>query len=407
MSNRRDALRHSAVIGLSVLAGFLVDAQWRNREITDHDASSTMVDADPLTGAADGVVCITLVSDAAHQRLPRENLLLYRDDRGQPRPVKTPDDWAKRRREIVAGMQSVMGMLPGAEKRCPLDVRVIEQVRQPGYLQQRISYQSEPGSRVTAYLLIPDAARDHPERKLPAVLCLHPTDDRIGHRVVIDSDARPNRQYASELAARGFVTLSPSYPLLAAYQPDLKSLGWESGTLKAVWDNIRGLDLLQSLPYVDSAGFGCIGHSLGGHNSVYTAVFDDRIKAVVSSCGLDSYLDYYGGDAARWLPGQGWCQTRYMPRLADYRGRLEQIPFDFHEMVGALAPRHVLISAPLHDGNFQAESVDRIAEAARMVYALLGHPDRLRVEHPDCDHDFPVDVRQQAYRLFDEVLRNR
>ena len=45
----------------------------------------------------------------------------------------------------------------------------------------------------------------------------------------------------SELAERGYVTLAPNYPLLAKYQPDLKKLGWESGTLKAVWDNIRGL----------------------------------------------------------------------------------------------------------------------------------------------------------------------
>ena len=134
-------------------------------------------------------------------------------------------------------------------------------------------------------------------------------------------------------------------------------------------------------------------------------MFDDRIKVIVSRCGLDSHLDYYGGDEAGWLPEQGWCQTRYMPRLADYRGRLEQIPFDFHEMIGALAPRHVLISAPLHDGNFQTASVDRIANAARAVYTLLGHPDRLRVEHPDCDHDFPIAIRQRAYQLFDQVLQ--
>jgi pimeloyl-ACP methyl ester carboxylesterase len=200
------------------------------------------------------------------------------------------------------------------------------------------------------------------------------------------------------------VTLAPSYPLLANYQPDIKALGWESGTLKAVWDNIRGLDLLQSLPYVDTRGFGCIGHSLGGHNSVYTAVFDDRIKAVVSSCGLDSYLDYYGGNETRWFPDQGWCQTRYMPRLANYRGHLDEIPFDFHEVIGALAPRHVVISAPWHDGNFRADSVDRVAKAASQVFKLFDQPERLRVEHPDCGHDFPMEMRRMAYDLFDEVL---
>ena len=216
---------------------------------------------------------------------------------------------------------------------------------------------------------------------------------------------KANRQYGSELAERGYVTLSPNYPLLAKYQPDITALGWESGTLKAVWDNIRGLDLLDALPYVKPGQYGAIGHSLGGHNSVYTAVFDKRIQAVVSSCGLDSYLDYYGGKDSHWQPERGWTQTLYMPKLRDYRGRLAEIPFDFHELVGALAPRQVLIIAPLHDANFRHDSVDRIAAAAGEVYKLYGEPARLRVEHPDCNHDFPDAMRELSYKLFDEVLK--
>ena len=72
----------------------------------------------------------------------------------------------------------------------------------------------------------------------------------------------------------------------------------------------------------------------------------------MTSCGLDSYLDYYGSDEKVWLPEKGWTQTRYMPKLAGYRGRLKEIPFDFHEMIGVLAPRHVLIIAPTKDSNF-------------------------------------------------------
>jgi hypothetical protein len=55
-------------------------------------------------------------------------------------------------------------------------------------------------------------------------------------------------------------------------------------------------------------------------------VFDGRLTAAVSSCGLGSYLDYYDGDPKNWAPGRGWCQTRYMRKLADYRGRLADIP---------------------------------------------------------------------------------
>jgi len=340
-------------------------------------------------------------------RLPRDQLLVYRASEGDLRPIQTVAEWPRRRREIVAGMRQIMGELPTDEaKRVPLDVEVVREDDCGSYVRRLITYVSEPGSRVPAYLCLPKRVLTEPNARAPAVLCLHGTDDVVGHGTVVGLGSRPNRQYAAELAERGFITLAPNYPRLAKYQPDLAGLGWQSGTLKAVWDNQRGLDYLSTLPQVDATrGFGAIGHSLGGHNSVYTAVFDERITAIVSSCGLDSFLDYYGGDPKRWQPGQGWTQALYMPRLADYHDRLDQIPFDFHELIGALAPRRVLIIAPTRDHNFQAASVDRIARAAGAVYALFGHPERLSVLHPDCEHDFPNEVREQAYQVLTEVLR--
>jgi dienelactone hydrolase len=348
--------------------------------------------------------CVLVSAGDPHPRLPRDNLLVYRGPDGKPAPVKTLEDWAKRRAETVRGMESVMGKLPGDTKRCLLDMKVEEEVDGDTFVRRQVTYSSEPGGRVPAYLLIPKDVLAG-KKKAPAVLCLHGTDNIVGHGVVVGLGKTPKRAYALELAKRGYVTLAPNYPLLAKYQPDLKKLGWESGTLKAVWDNMRGLDLLASLAFVDaSKGFGTIGHSLGGHNSVYTAVFDDRLKVVVSSCGLDSYLDYYNGNPANWDAEKGWCQTRYMRKLAHYKGRLAEIPFDFHEMIAALAPRRILIIAPKGDTNFRADSVDRIALAARPVFKLHGHEDSLRVEHPDCGHDFPLEMREAAYKLIDEVL---
>jgi dienelactone hydrolase len=338
-------------------------------------------------------------------RLPRDNLLVYRGEDGNPSAVMSTRDWQRRRSEILAGMQRVMGPLPGSDKRCPLDMKVEEEVDCGSYVRRLIMYASEPNGRVPAYLLVPKQSLEENAKPTPAILALHPTNNEIGHGVVVGLGGKANRQYAAELAERGYVVLAPSYPLLAKYQPDLKSLGWQSGTLKAVWDNIRGLDLLESLPYVKKGQFGAIGHSLGGHNSVFTAVFDERIKVVVSSCGLDSFLDYYNGDEELWQPEKGWAQTRYMPKLAEYRGRLAEVPFDFHELVGALAPRHVLVIAPKRDHNFRADSVDRIAAAASQVYNLHGQPDRLCIEHPDCEHDFPDEMRELAYRQLDAVLR--
>lgn len=327
--------------------------------------------------------------------LSRTNLLEYAEPDGAVRPVRSIDDWQRRRHGILLALQEVMGPLPGAEKRCPLDLRILEESDEGDYFRRDISYQSEPGARVPAYLLIPKSAPGA-TKKFPGILALHQTH-RLGRKVVVGLGESPNDEYGVELVRRGFVVLAPSYPLLADYNPDLRRLGYSSGTMKAIRDNIRGLDLLEALPFVKPGKFGAIGHSLGGHNSVYTAVFDARVAAVVSSCGLDSYLDYMNGDI------RGWTSERYMPRLLNYS--TAEIPFDFHEMIGALAPRKCFLVAPLHDSNFKWQSVDAVAREARKIYALYGRPDDLRVEHPDSGHEFSKEMREEAFRIFEEVLR--
>ncbi|MSU24252.1 MAG: alpha/beta hydrolase [Opitutus sp.] len=339
-------------------------------------------------------------------RLPRDHLLLRHDATGTTVPVRTPADWQQRRAEIVRAMEAMMGPLPTPAKRAPLDVRVDEETDCGTYVRRRISYQSEPGNRVPAFLCLPKAAlAPQVNRQFAGVLCLHETDNSVGAGVNVGLGAKNKRAYTSELAARGFVTIAPNYPLLAGYAPDLRALGYASGTMKAIWDNIRALDVLESLPFVKPGAFGAIGHSLGGHNSIFTAVFEPRIVAVVSSCGLDSFLDYAGGDPKLWGPGIAWSQERYIPRLAAYAGRLAEIPFDLHEVIGALAPRPVFLSAPLQDKNFRWDSVDRIAAAAREVYTLYRASARLTVAHPASAHDFPDAERETAYRLLDSVLK--
>ncbi|MEO7675780.1 MAG: alpha/beta fold hydrolase [Verrucomicrobiota bacterium] len=329
-------------------------------------------------------------------RLDRTRLLLFHDANGKIVQGKSKRDWEKRRAEILRSMQEVMGPLPGKEKRCPLDVEVFEEADCGTYIRRLINYSSEPNSRVPAYLLIPKKVL-RSKARARAILCLHPTDAQIGHKNVVGLGGKGDRNYASELAERGFVVLAPAYPHLANYAPDLKALGYRSGTMKAIWDNMRGIDLLEALPFVKRGGVVAIGHSLGGHNSIYTAAFDQRIKVIVSSCGFDSFLDYMGGNI------KGWTSERYMPGLLNYP--LAEIPFDFHEVIAVLAPRPLFVNAPLGDSNFKWQSVDRVTESARAIYRIFGASNRLVVKHPDGAHDFPEVVRAEAFQFIEENLR--
>ncbi|MCX5671588.1 MAG: acetylxylan esterase, partial [Planctomycetota bacterium] len=158
--------------------------------------------------------------------------------------------------------------------------------------------------------------------------------------------------------------------------------------------------VLASLAEVDGRRIGCIGHSLGGHNAVFLAAFDSRVAVAVSSCGFNSFAKYGGGNLA------GWSHAGYMPRIAGTYGcDPKKVPFDFTEVVAALAPRPLFVSAPLKDANFEVSGVRDCIQAARPVYALLGAADKLVAVHPDTGHDFPPEARRAAYEFIDAALR--
>jgi dienelactone hydrolase len=325
----------------------------------------------------------------------KNDLLYYFDGAGRRHEVRSKRDWTVRRHDIVANMELVMGALPTRTPE-PLAVEKVEDVRTAAYTRTRLTFVAEKGDRVPAYLLVPHRRKG----RLPAMLCLHQTT-RPGKGEPAGLAGLPNLHYAHELAERGYVTLAPDYPSFGDYEYKFDDPRYASGTMKGIVNHRRAIDLLVSLPEVDSERIGAIGHSLGGHNSLFVAVFDERIKVVATSCGFNSFRKYYGGNLT------GWTSPRYMPRIATvYEKSADKVPFDFTEILGALAPRPVFINAPAGDSNFEVSGVRDCVAAALPVYQRVFHaPDRLIAVHPDTGHDFPPEVRRQAYAFLDRWLR--
>lgn len=340
--------------------------------------------------------CLLFAVLAAAPHYPdRLKLLEVRDEAGKVTPVKMPADWAVRKAHVLRGMQDVMGDLPDVKSKVDLDVQYEKDFDEGTYIRRKLTYQAEKGDRVPAWLLIP---RDR-SLKMPAMLCLHQTTP-IGKGEPAGLGGLAPLHYAKELAQRGYVCLVPDYPSFGDYKYDFAKSAHPSGTIKAVWNNIRGVDLLTSLAEVDANRIGVIGHSLGGHNALFTAAFEPRLKAVVTSCGFTRFPKYYGGNL------KGWTSDRYMPRIAKvYDLKPEKVPFDFPEILGAIAPRGVFICAPTRDDNFDRLGVEESVTAARPVFELLGSKDRLEVVYPEAAHTFPKESRVAAYRFLDRVLK--
>jgi dienelactone hydrolase len=332
----------------------------------------------------------------------RLDLLQWRDADGQQQRASTAEEWAPRRRQILDAVQTVMGPLPRPAKPTSLEPRIVAEDSTRAVTRLKVAYHTDsPRTVVHAWLLIPNAGDASPPStaKRPAVLCLHQTT-AAGKDESAGISGRPSMHYALELAERGYVTLAPDYPSLGEYEYDFESDDYASGSMKAIYDNVRAVDYLQSRPEVDPERIGVIGHSLGGHNAIFTALFEPRIKAVVSSCGFTRFHKYYGGEL------KGWAGPRYMPRVAEQYGNdPDRMPFDFPELLAALAPRPMLAVAPLEDDNFEVSGVRDSIAAARPVYQLLGAEGKLQAIYPAAGHDFPAEARRQAYEFLDRALR--
>lgn len=333
---------------------------------------------------------------AAQQAAPfypdKSNVMFYFGPGGARHPVSTVADWQKRREHILANAVFVMGSLPGASKKVPLDVQIVEEADLPKTTRKKVLFSPEQGDRVPAYLFVPKGLKG----RVPAVLCLHQTIPiGKGEPAGVGGD----KPYALELAERGYVTIAPDYPNFGEYKCDPYAMGYVSATMKGIWNHIRAVDMLQSLPEVDPERIGAIGHSLGGHNAIFVGVFDRRIKAVVTSCGFNAFPKYYGGNLA------GWSHRGYMPRIAERYGKdPKRMPFDFTELVAALAPRAFFTNSPLGDDNFEKSGVDDCVKAAGPVYELFKSRDNLIAVHPNCAHSFPLEIRQEAYKFFNKAL---
>lgn len=355
----------------------------------------------------------------------KQDLKWITEDKDELTSIKGEVGRIIKKQYIQTNVEAVAGWV-GHHLKADLKIQNLSEQPLEKVTRRSITYLTADGDRVPAYLFIPR----NRSGKLPAILCLHQTT-KIGKAEPAGVGGLKNLHYALELAERGYVTIAPDYPGYGDYlkcdpyeifhtklhEPGLfqaparhfparlindnsyKSK-YVSATAKGIINHRTAIDVLETLPEVDTGRIGCIGHSLGGHNTLFVSLFDDRIKVLASSCGFCSFPKYYGGNL------KGWSHQGYMPRIANvYQCDPARMPFDFTEILGAMAPRPMFINAPLKDSNFEVEGVKDCVRAALPVYRLSGKPEHLVVEHPDCGHDFPAEVRERCYAFFDRYLR--
>jgi hypothetical protein len=166
----------------------------------------------------------------------------------------------------------------------------------PKATRRKVFYSPEKGDRVPAYLFVPLGIQG----RRPAVLCLHQTISMgKGEPAGLGGD----KPYALETGRARLRDHRPrTTPISASTAAIPTPWATPAPTMKGVWNHIRAVDLLQSMPEVDSrSDRGHRPFARWGHNAIFAALFDLRIKAVVSSCGFQRFSEVLRG--ASWRAG--------------------------------------------------------------------------------------------------------
>jgi pimeloyl-ACP methyl ester carboxylesterase len=288
----------------------------------------------------------------------------------------------------------------------PIDpqVKIVDERTAGSCIRRRVNYFVDEWTRVSAWMFVPEDEVD-----CPAILCLHGRtaagkDEPAG----LDTDDRL-LAFASHYADRGYVTFAPDCIACGeratsrATPFDTKSFYKEnpkwSAMGKMLWDHMRCLDVLNDTKEVDPGRIGVIGHDLGGTNALMLGAFDDRVRAIVASCGFIPFAA--DADPARWTRDEN---MNLMPRL---QTSLESrtFPFEWDQLLALIAPNPaLLVTATNDEAIVDAAQVDETIDRARRIYRLLGATDALEHLSHKAGHKMTVDGLEAADGWFDRWL---
>jgi len=274
-----------------------------------------------------------------------------------------------------------------------LNMKETGTIQMNGYSIKNIMFQTRPGIYATANLYVPDGGG-----KFPGVIVM------MGHSIL--GKLYDNYQSVGHsLALNGYVSLcidpwgagerTTIHGKFEDHGNDnnlgssLMNIG-ESLMGFQITDNIRGVDLLCSLPYVDPENIGATGSSGGGNQTMWLAAMDERVKAAVPVVSAGTFESYIMGSP---------CICEVLP------GGLT-----FTEEAGILAmvaPRAIKMCNHKQDANsaFYPSEMIRSYKNAKPVFEMFDAGNNISYQIFDLTHGYQTEDREIMLGWFDLHLK--
>ena len=349
-------------------------------------------------------------------------------------PIKNFKKWKKAARGKVFEC-----MMTPPKAAAAWNLEVLGEEQRDGYKAQKIAFNINAYSRITAYLLIPDGGAG----RFPAVVALHDhgahlfigkekmirpffiaseeqdADGKISEKkkaanqeVLDDADAWVNQLYEGQyvgdyLAKHGYVVLSidapmwgergrkegvdrNKYDLIAG---NMMMLGRDLSAFMT-YDDIASTEFLASLPMVDAKRIGCVGCSMGAYRSWMLSALSDRIKTGASICWMittDAQL------TRRFGRKENGGFANCIPGLRQY--------LDYPHIASLACPKPMLFINGTKDKLFPVPGVKDAFAEMHKVWKSQGADNLLDTELWDIPHSCGLKAQEKMLEFLDKNLK--
>lgn len=308
--------------------------------------------------------------------------------------IHLPEDkpgWEKYRHDLKEKIIKSTRVL--IDHQLPLRMQQTGVVKQNGYEIRNIFFQTRPGVYATANLFVPDG-----KGPFPAVITMsgHSPNGRLYEKY---------QAVGQTLALNGYVSLNidpwgagertTTHGVFEYHGANIGASLMDIGeTLMGMQltDNIRGVDLLASLPFVDNKNIGATGASGGGNQTMYLAALDERVKAAVPVVSVGTFESYVMRNN---------CICELLPDGLTYTEEAG--------LLAMVAPRAIKMCNGNKDSNptFFPSEMLRSFNKARPVFETLGAGNNIRYQVFDLPHGYEQQDREAMLGWFNLHLKGK
>lgn len=312
------------------------------------------------------------------------------------------------------------------------DMEVLGEEQRDGYKAQKIAFNINAYSRITAYLLIPDG-----KGPFPTVNALHdhgahlfigkekmirpfftpeeqdaPAKQALCQEILDDADAWAKQLYDNQyvgdyLAKHGYVVFSADAPMWGErgrkegvdrnkydlIAGNMMMLGRDLSAFMT-YDDIASTEFLASLPMVDAKRIGCVGCSMGAYRSWMLSALSDRIKAGASICWMittDAQL------TRRFGRKENGGFANCIPGLRQY--------LDYPHIASLACPKPMLFISGTKDKLFPVPGVKDAFAEMHKVWKSQGVDNLLDTELWEIPHSCGLKAQEKMLEFLDKNLK--